>query len=190
LIKKKKTPSPLALDRHNRITVVPWWLWHNFLILKMLKFSKMIFLQKNTFCEGKCRIFWNIPKYSISKVESSKLINYLVAMWLQYYGIMCCGAIMKWLWKVVWSWNLTPKEENRQNHAWVNIEKQGVFKCQQASRLPSRPTSFPFAKMHNTGRWSLFFLPFLDKTPLSSWQNTKEQDADDRVNMPKTKGAK
>ncbi len=31
LIKKKKTPTPLALDRHNRITVVPWWVWHNFL---------------------------------------------------------------------------------------------------------------------------------------------------------------
>jgi hypothetical protein len=63
----------------------------------MLKFSKIIFLQNNNFFEGKSRIFLNIPKYFIFKVESSKLINYLVAMWLQYYGIMCCGAIMKWL---------------------------------------------------------------------------------------------
>jgi len=48
LIKKKKTPTPLALDRHNRITVVPWWLWHKFFNFRNAKIFKNYFLAKPT----------------------------------------------------------------------------------------------------------------------------------------------
>jgi hypothetical protein len=56
LIKKKKTSTPLALDRHNRITVVPWWLWHKFFNFR--KFSKFIFVKENV---ESFETFQNIP---------------------------------------------------------------------------------------------------------------------------------
>jgi hypothetical protein len=49
LIKKKKTPTPLALDRHNRITVVPRWLWHNFFNFKNAKFFFNYYFVKKYF---------------------------------------------------------------------------------------------------------------------------------------------
>jgi hypothetical protein len=49
LIKKKKTSTPLALDRHNRITVLPWWLWHKLYInFRNAKIFKFYFLAKKT----------------------------------------------------------------------------------------------------------------------------------------------
>jgi len=56
LIKKKKTSTPLALDRHNRITVVPWWLWHKFFNFGI--FSKIIFVKENV---ESFETFQNIP---------------------------------------------------------------------------------------------------------------------------------